>query len=68
MASFSEESVAESAADELHRIVVHWDAEADGYWLSIKGDLLEMIGKPAPREINAVRGAIFTEVGCGSRI
>ena len=72
-ASLSEESVAGRAADELHelvdRIVVHWDDEANGHRLEIEGNLLEMLRKSAPRELDAVRsGAIFAEVGCGSRI
>ena len=61
------------AADELHelvdRVVVHWDEEAQGHWLSIEGNLLEMLRKSAPRELSAVRGdAIFAKFGCGSRI
>ncbi|QAX28721.1 recombinase family protein [Leisingera sp. NJS204] len=72
-ASLSDEAVAGRAADELHelvdRVVVHWDEEAQGHWLSIEGNLLEMLRKSAPRDLDAVRGdAIFAEVGCGSRI
>ena len=70
-ATLSDEAIAVQAADELHelvdRIVVQWDAEADGHWLEIEGNLLEMLRKSAPRELDAVRGgAIFAEVGCGS--
>jgi site-specific DNA recombinase len=71
-AALSDESVAGRAADELHelvdRVVVHWDAEARGHWLSIEGSLLEMLRKSAPSKLDAVRGDIFAEVGCGSRI
>ncbi|WP_261397363.1 hypothetical protein [Leisingera aquaemixtae] len=72
-ASLSDEAVAGRAADELHefveRVVVHWDEDAQGHWLSIEGNLLEMLRKSAPRELDAVRGdAIFANVGCGSRI
>ena len=72
-ATLSDEALAVQAADELHelvdKIVVHWDAEADGHWLEIEGNLLEMLRKSAPSELDAVRGnAIFAEVGCGSRI
>ena len=72
-ATLSEEAVAGRAADDLHelvdRIVVDWDAEANGHRLTIEGDLLEMLRKSAPRELDAVRGdVIFAEVGCGSRI
>ncbi|WP_260028268.1 recombinase family protein [Leisingera caerulea] len=72
-ASLSDEAVAGRAADELHelveRVVVHWDDEAQGHWLSIERNLLEMLRKSAPRDPDAVRGdAIFAEVGCGSRI
>ncbi|MBJ3764377.1 recombinase family protein [Maribius pontilimi] len=72
-ASLSDEVVAGRAADELHelvdRIVVDWDAEANGHRLAIEGNLLEMLRKSAPRELGAVHGgAIFAEVGCGSRI
>ena len=49
VASLSEESVAGRAADELHdlvdRIVVHWDEEARGHWLSIEGNLLKILQK-----------------------
>ncbi|QQA42586.1 recombinase family protein [Pelagovum pacificum] len=72
-ASLSEESVVGRAADELHelidRIDVDWDAEAKAHRLTIEGNLLEMLRKSAPDELGAVRdGAIFAEVGCGSRI
>ncbi|WP_375173883.1 recombinase family protein [Pseudooceanicola sp.] len=72
-ANLSEETVADRAADELHelvdRIVVHWDESARGHWLAIEGNLGEMLRKSAPEELGAVRdGAIFAEVGCGSRI
>ena len=71
-AALSDEAIAGRAADELHelvdRVVVHWDEDARGHWLSIEGSLLEMLRKSAPRELDAVRGDIFAEVGCGSRI
>ncbi|WP_211246256.1 hypothetical protein [Cereibacter changlensis] len=72
-ASLSDEAVAGRAADELHdlveRIEVKWDAEADGHWLSIKGNLMEMLRKTAPEETGAVREEmVFAEVGCGDRI
>ncbi|EAU44721.1 recombinase family protein [Salipiger bermudensis] len=71
-ASLSDEAVAGRAADELHEIVdhvvVHWDADADGHRLELSGNLLEMLRKSAPSELDAVRGDIFAEVGCGSRI
>lgn len=72
-ASLSEEAVAGRAADELHdlveRIEVRWDEEAGGHWLSIQGNLLEMLRKAAPEKTGDVRGdMIFAEVGCGSRI
>ena len=72
-ASLSDEVVAGRAADELHelvdRIVVDWDEKANGHCLTIEGNFLEMLSKSAPRELDAVRsGAIFAEVGCGSRI
>ncbi|MGX9855059.1 recombinase family protein [Limimaricola variabilis] len=70
--ALSDESVAGRAADELHelvdRVVVHWDEEARGHWLSIEGSLLEMLRKSAPSKLDAMRGDIFAEVGCGSRI
>ncbi|CUH38604.1 Recombinase [Jannaschia seosinensis] len=71
--ALSQEDVAGRAADELHdlvdRIVVEWDAEARGHWLTIEGNLLGMLRKSAPRELDAVRcDRIFAEVGCGSRI
>ncbi|SFB10216.1 Site-specific DNA recombinase [Poseidonocella pacifica] len=69
----TEASIVSRAADELHelmdRIVVNWDDKAQGHSLTIEGNLLEMLRKSAPRELDAVRGdAIFAEVGCGSRI
>ena len=70
--TLSEEAIAVQAADELHelvnRIVVHWDAEADGHLLSIEGDLLEMLRKSAPRELDAVgiqRSSIELVAGVG---
>ncbi|WP_422073455.1 hypothetical protein [Tranquillimonas rosea] len=72
-ASLSEESVFGRAADELHelidRIDVDWDDKAKAHRLTIEGNLLEMLRKSAPSELDAVRGdAIFAEVGCGSTI
>ncbi|WP_422075293.1 hypothetical protein [Tranquillimonas rosea] len=72
-ASLSEESVFGRAADELHelidRIDVDWDDKAKAHRLTIEGNLLEMLRKSAPDELDAVRdGSIFAEVGCGSRI
>lgn len=72
-APFSNENVAGRAADELHelvdRIVVDWDAEANGHWLTIEGNLVEMLRKPAPAELGADRvGVFFAEFGCGGRI
>ncbi|WP_083480435.1 recombinase family protein [Jannaschia seosinensis] len=71
-ATLSEEAMAGRAADELHelvdRIVVDWDAEANAHRLTIEGNLLEMLRKSAPSKLDAVSGAIFAEVGCGSRI
>jgi hypothetical protein len=66
----SYEPIAGRAADELHelveRIEVNWDAAAGGHWLTIQGNLLEMLRKSAPDETGAVRGdRIFAEVGCG---
>lgn len=70
--SLSDEAVAGRAADELHDlidgVVVHWDTEANGHRLVVSGNLLEMLRKSAPRELEAASGAIFAEVGCGSRI
>ena len=70
-ASLSDEAVSGRTADELHEIidyvVVHWDADADGHCLELSGNLLEMQCKSAPSELDAVRGDIFAEVGCGSR-
>ena len=71
--ALSEEAVAGRAADELHelvdRIVVHWDEDARGHWLEIKGNLLEMLRKSAPGETRRrAADAIFAEVGCGGRI
>ena len=70
--SLSDETISARAADELHelvdRIVVDWDADANGHRLTIEGNLLEMLRKSTPRELEAVSGAIFAEVGCGSRI
>ncbi|OWY04615.1 resolvase [Thioclava sp. F1Mire-8] len=70
-ASLSDEVVAGRAADELHEIVervdVHWDDEAKGHRLVLSGNLLEMLRKSAPSDLDAVRdNAIFAEVGCGS--
>ncbi|MBU2342189.1 MAG: hypothetical protein KKE77_13225 [Alphaproteobacteria bacterium] len=71
-ATLSDEAVSVRAADQLHemvdRIVVDWDAEANGHRLTIKGNLLEILRKSAPRGLETVSGAIFAEVGCGSRI
>nr|WP_249219069.1 recombinase family protein [Loktanella sp. SALINAS62] len=71
-ATLSEEAIAGRAADELHelvdRVVVDWDADANAHRLTIEGDLFEMLRKSAPSELDAVSGAIFAEVGCGSRI
>lgn len=71
-AALSQDGIAGRAADELHelveRIIVDWDAEANGHHLTIKGNLLEMLRKSAPSELDAVSGTIFAEVGCGSRI
>ena len=48
------EAVSVRVADQLHgivdRIVVDWDAEANGHSLTIEGDLLEFLGKLAPTE------------------
>jgi hypothetical protein len=45
----SYEPIAGRAADELHelveRIEVNWDAAAGGHWLTIQGNLLEMLRK-----------------------
>ena len=58
-----------TAARNGHTIELIGDDEAQGHWLSIEGNLLEMLRKSAPRDLDAVRGdAIFAEVGCGSRI
>lgn len=71
-ATLSQEAIAGRAADEMHelmdRIVVNWDAEANGHRLTIEGNLLEMLRKSAPRKLDAASGAFFAEVGCGSRI
>ncbi|MFZ3582117.1 recombinase family protein [Loktanella sp. DJP18] len=70
--SLSDEAVAGRAADELHeiidRVVVHWDGAAYGHRLEMSGNVLEMLRKSAPRELEAVSGVILGEVGCGSRI
>lgn len=71
-ATLSDEAVSVRAADQLHemvdRVIVNWDADANGHRLTIEGNLLEMLRKSAPSELEAVSGAIFAEVGCGSRI
>ena len=70
--SLSDEAVAGRAADELHeiidRVVVHWDGAANGHRLEMSGNVLEMLRKSAPSELEAVSGRILGEVGCGSRI
>ena len=70
--SLSDEAISARVADELHeivdRIIVDWDGEANGHRLTIEGNLLEMLRKSAPRELEAVSGDILGEVGCGSRI
>ena len=71
-ATLSDEAVSVRAADQLHemvdRVIVDWDAEANGHRLTIEGNLLEMLRKSAPSELEAVSGRILGEVGCGSRI
>ncbi len=71
-AALSDEAVAGRSADELHELVervdVHWDDAAAGHRLEVSGSLLEMLRKSAPSKLDAVRGDIFAEVGCGSRI
>ena len=70
--TLSEDVVASRAADELHelveRIIVEWDDKARAHRLTIEGNLQERLRKSAPKELDAVSGAIFAEVGCGSRI
>lgn len=61
--------VPDTAARNGHTIELIGDDEAQGHWLSIEGNLLEMLRKSAPRDLDAVRGdTIFAEFGCGSRI
>ena len=71
-ASLSDEAIAGRAADTLHDlidgVVVHWDTEANGHRLVVSGNLLEMLRKSAPRELEAVSGDILGEVGCGRAI
>ena len=43
-----------------------WDAEANGHRLEVSGNLLEILRKSAPRELEAVSGDILGEFGCGS--
>lgn len=73
VSALSAEGIASRASDALHelieRVVVHWDEEAQAHRLEIEGDLLEIMRKSAPAELDAVRdGVIFAEVGCGDRI
>ena len=68
--SLTIDASASRAADELHELIdrvdVKWDAEAAGHWLTIRGNLLEMLRKTAPAEAGAVREEmVFAEVGCG---
>ncbi len=68
-ATLSEELIAGRDADALHeiidRVVVHWDGAANGHRLEVSGNLLEILRQSAPRESDAVSGAILAEVGCG---
>ena len=63
-----DEGIAGRAADERHemadQIVVHWDAEADGHCLAIKGTLLEMIRKSAPINLDAIRQRSISWFDC----
>jgi len=43
-----------------------WDDEAQGHWLTVRGNLMEMLRKTAPGETGAVREEmVFAEDGCG---